>query len=325
MLRMPAFEVHLPQTAAEAVGLRKDLEASMYVAGGTDLLVNLKHQLFTPKHLISLAQVEELRGIKMGADGTLTLGAGTCLQDLADSKLLRKEIPALAEAASLIAGPQHRRMGTLGGNIMLDTRCLFYNQTEHWRKSLGYCLKKSGDWCHVIGSKATCVAAQSSDSVPVLLALDAHLEFADKDGESNVSMAELFRQDGRQPHTIGDEALVRRIVVPPRQSEHRSTYRKVRARGAVDFPQLGLALNAAFDGPILTSLTGVVGAVMPKPKVLRKLDLAHGTQLEDQVIEELAEAAFKQVRPQSSIHGDPAWRRHMVRVEMRRGLTALRG
>jgi 4-hydroxybenzoyl-CoA reductase subunit beta len=323
MLRMPAFEVHLPCTADEAVALRHSLPDSMYIAGGTDLLPNLKHWLHTPRHLISLTRVADLAGIELLRDGSLRIGALTSLHAVAVHADVRREAPGLAIAAGLVAGPQHRRMATLGGNVLLDTRCLFYNQTETWRKSLGYCLKKDGDWCHVVGSKATCVAAQSSDTVPVLIALGAELEV---EGRSPLALDALFNQDGRfeRVHSLSPESLLRAIRIPPRPSGHRSTYRKVRARGAVDFPQLGIGLSAAFDGHRLTQLTAVVGALLPKPRVLRNLESAVGTALDDATIAALAEEAFKQTRPQRNVHGDPAWRRHMVRVEMRRGLEELR-
>ncbi|MBW2254283.1 MAG: FAD binding domain-containing protein [Deltaproteobacteria bacterium] len=198
MLRMAPFEVHLPTTAAEAVALRRDLPESMYVAGGTDLLVNLKHRLHAARHLVSLSAVEELVGIEASGDGTLRIGAGTALHRVAESEVVRDGVPALAIAAGLVAGPQHRRMGTLGGNVMLDTRCLFYNQSASWREALGYCLKKDGDWCHVINTAKRCVAAHSADTVPVLIALDAVLEVAHpEDGPGEVRVEDLYVIDGR--------------------------------------------------------------------------------------------------------------------------------
>lgn len=326
MLRMPEFEVHVARSAEEALELRSTLPDSLYIAGGTDLLPNLKHNLHAPKHLISLAHIEAMRGIAMDADGTLRIGSGTPLQQVADSPLVQREAPGLARAAALVAGPQHRRAGTLGGNVMLDTRCLFYNQTQHWRSALGYCLKKEGTWCHVLGSKATCVAAQSSDTVPILVALGGRIAVDEPTGPREVPLDALFDQDGRyeQMHAIAAEALVRAIVVPPRSAGHRSTYRKVRAREAVDFPQVGIGLSAAFVDGTCTALSVCVGAILPKPRVLRGMEAAIGTKLDDDTVAALAEEGFKQVRPQRNIHGDPAWRRHMVRVELRRGLVDLR-
>jgi len=328
MLRMPPFEVHTPRTAAEAVQRKTELPGSLYVAGGTDLLPNLKHWLHTPPHLISLADCTELVGVTPASDGALRIGAGTTLHAVASDPTITASLPGLASAVQQIAGPQHRRMGTLGGNVMLDTRCLFYNQTRDWREALGYCLKKDGSWCHVIGSAKACVAAQSSDSVPMLVALDASIEAALPDGSTaTVALSDLYTKDGRflQNHTLHPDALVTAITVPAPAEGHRSIYRKVRSRAAIDYPQLSIALVGAFDGPTCTALQIVIGAMLPFPKPITGVDLAVGTPLDDATIDAVAERAFKQARPQTQLHSQPDWRRHLARVEVTRGLRALRG
>lgn len=327
MLRMPEFEVHLPKSAADAVALRSSLPESLYVAGGTDLLPNLKHHLHHPKHLVSLTSVDGLDRIELAADGTLRIGARTTLHALATDPVVVREVPGLAFAASQVAGPQHRRMGTIGGNVMLDTRCLFYNQSLSWRVAVGYCLKAEGTWCHVIGSAKACVAAQSSDTVPVLVAVDAAIEVLLPGGQTQqVRLRDLWTKDGRvdQNRTVADEALVTALVIPPRPSGHRSAYRKVRTRAAVDFPQLGIAASGGFDGDRCTSLEVVIGAMLPHPKRVENLDLAVGSVLTDAVIEEVADRVYRAARPQPQVHGDPSWRRHLARVEARRVLTELR-
>lgn len=318
MLRLPPFTYHRPKTAAEAVRIASEHgKEAMYVAGGTDLLPNLKHRLHRPAHLVSLQGLDELVGIEALEGGGFRIGAGTSLQAVADGV----PIAALATAAGAIAGPQHRRMGTLGGNVMLDTRCLFYNQSEEWRRALDFCLKKDGDFCHVLGSPASCVAAQSSDTVPVLIALGATLEVEGPDGPAELLLEDLFTTDGRFDRrvTLAPGALVTAIRIGPHRG--RSVYRKVRARGAVDFPQLGVAVVGELDGDVVRSLDVVVGAILPKPKRIRKLDVMVGQPLD---VEAVADQVFRQVKPQRSIHGDAAWRRHMARVETRRALETLR-
>ncbi len=325
MLRMPEFQLHTPRTAAEAVELRATLPDAMYVAGGTDLLPNLKHHLHHPRHLVSLSGVAELGGVELQPDGTLRLGASTTLHHLATDETIGREVPGLGRAASLVAGPQHRRMGTIGGNVLLDTRCLFYNQSLQWRKALGSCLKSEGTWCHVIGSDKSCVAAQSSDTVPVLVAVDARIEALHPSGERSLTaLADLWTKDGRfdENRTLPSEALLTAIVIPPRPAGHRSTYRKVRARAAVDFPQLGVAVAIGSEGGRLTSMAVVLGAMLPHPKRLEHAEVA-GRVLDDALVEEIAERAYKQARPQPQVHGDPSWRRHMARVETRRALQEL--
>jgi 4-hydroxybenzoyl-CoA reductase subunit beta len=324
MLRMPEFEVLHPTTPEEAVALCAAHDGARYVAGGTDLLPNLKHGLLQPPHLINLRSIASLKGISRKESGGFVLGALTSLHEIAESESVQSALPGLSQAAGLVAGPQHRRMGTIGGNVMLDTRCLYYNQTPAWRHSLGYCLKAEGDWCHVIGSKATCVAANSADTVPVLLAMNAKLHLMTGSGALVMELAQLYQQNGMANHSIDPHTLITAIEIPPQGAGHRSVYRKVRARNAIDFPQLGLAVVATFDGTRCTALSAVINAIMPKPKVLKKLEAAVGTELPDDVIKALGAAAFKQTRPQTSIHGDPAWRKHMARVEMQRALKALR-
>ncbi len=324
MLRMPEFEVHLPKTHAEAVHLRSNLPDAMYVAGGTDLLPNLKHQLHTPKHLVSLQHLEGFSGIDQ-RDSAIVIGAGTPLQTVADSSEIQRLFPGLSQAAASVAGPQHRRMGTLGGNVMLDTRCLFYNQSLPWRQALGFCLKKDGDWCHVVGSKATCVAAQSSDTVPMLIALGASVRFEDTSGSSLLSLEELFEQDGRYEsvHATSATALLTEISIPMPFPGQRSVYRKVRQRQAIDFPQLGIGIASSFENDVCTSLRAVVGALMPRPRMLKGMERAVGRPWDDALIADLAQECFQQVRPQRNLQGDPAWRRQLAKVEMERGLRAL--
>ena len=235
MLRMPSFKVHHPKTPAEAVNMHAELDGARYIAGGTDILPNLKHGLLDPGHLISLKGVDALRGVQLDEDGSTWVGSGTTLHELATHPLLKDKLPGLAGAAASVAGPQHRRMGTVGGNIMLDTRCLYFNQTPQWRHALGYCLKAEGTWCHVIGSKATCVAANSADTVPMFLALGTNLELMTVDGPQSLNLADLYHQNGMANHTVDPSALVTGLRISAQPVGHRSTYRKVRSRDAIDF------------------------------------------------------------------------------------------
>lgn len=320
MLRLPPFQVFQPGTVEEAVALRTEHDA-LYLAGGTDLLVNLKHRLQAPAALIDLGGIEGLTGVRE-VDGALEIGARTSLHDLAVHPGLPE---GLVQALSVIAGPQHRRMGTIGGNVLLDTRCLYVNQSEPWRQALGRCLKADGDWCHVIGSSKACVAAQSSDSVPMLTALGATLVFATSEGLLERPLQGLFTKDGRYDRmlSVPRSALLTTIRLP-HPGPQRSVYRKVRHREAVDFPVVSVAAAADFDGPVATSLSIVLGAMLPAPRVLGRLDRALGVPWTDALLDDLADQAFRSARPQTSIAGDVRWRRHLIRVETRRALQVLR-
>ena len=215
-------------------------------------------------------------------------------------------------------------MGTQGGNILLDTRCLFYNQTLEWRKALGYCLKAGGDWCHVMGTPKACVAAQSSDTVPMLTALGASVAWISPDGAGTTPLAEMFGKDGRfdQIHQIPHTSLITGVSIPAPKEGHRSLYRKVRSRQAVDYPQVSIGIVATLAGRTLSALSIVVGAVLPQPKIIA-LDSIFGEELTPALAASIGESVYKQVRPQTSVHGSPEWRRQMARVEVRRALESI--
>ena len=323
MLRMPEFQVHRAVDAAHAVQLHAELVDAMYVAGGTDLLPNIKHRLFTPAHLIDLSRLPSTIAEDQGhllIDGQATLDA------ISRSALVQRLAPPLATAAGLVAGPQLRRMGTLGGNILLDTRCLFYNQTAFWRQALGHCLKAEGDWCHVIGSQKTCVATQSSDTVPVLLALDASIELLSSTGLRRLSLRDLYRFNGMDHLILERGEVLTRVLIPRVPAGFRGSYRKLRTRDSIDFPQLGLAVAGVWSGQECTALDIVVGAIGPVPKPVPQLQEFLGRPLDAAAIDGISKRVVKTARPNTSVHGDVAWRRAMSGLfasRMLRDLQAL--
>lgn len=320
MLRMAPFTYQRARTYAEALDLWLAAEAPTYIAGGTDLLPNMKHGIVSPRTLVNLGEIAG--GVVIEGD-TLVIGAGTKLNTLATDPVIRERVPPLARAASLVAGPQIRAMGTLGGNVLLDTRCLYYNQTAFWRGALGHCLKAEGTWCHVIGGPKTCVAAQSSDTVPVLLALDASLRLLGPAGARTLAIRDLYRFNGMDHLSIQKGELLTAIVVPTPAAGFRGSYQKLRTRDSIDFPQLGVAMTGTFDGPVPTALEIVIGAANPQPKPIRGLEAFLGAPLDDTNAAAIADLVYKQTRPQAAVHGDPAWRRQMASVYTRRGLLAL--
>ena len=324
MLRMDGFDYVGARSAAEAVELHARLPAAMYVAGGTDLLPNLKHRILRPRNVVGLRGALP-RGWQAGEhDGApaMVIGAGTTLAAMAAG--LSDALPPLAQAAGLVAGPQLRNMGTIGGNVLLDTRCLYFNQTAEWRTALGYCLKAEGDWCHVIGGPKTCVAAQSSDCVPVLLTLGASLRLLSAEGERSLPLRDLYRFNGMDHLKLQPGELLTHVVVPLPGPGFRGSYQKLRRRGSIDFPQLGVAIAARFDGNDLAALDVVVGAVNPQPRAVSGLDGYVGRPLDDAAIAAIAERVVKATRPNEAVAGDPDWRRRMAGIYAARGLQALR-
>jgi 4-hydroxybenzoyl-CoA reductase subunit beta len=325
MLRLPPFRYHRPTTVAEALDLLGEHAGDvMPVAGGTDLVPNMKHRLFEPGHLVALKGIEEMKGIRE-EDGVLRIGAGETLTSVATNSDIRRLFPALAEAAAHVAGPQLRNMGTIGGNLCLETRCTYYNQTEFWRGALGYCLKKDGTVCHVTKVGKKCVAAHSADTPPVLMVLDAMAVLRGPDGPREIPVRDFFVADGilntrRQP---GE--LVIEIRVPLPAPRFRCAYAKLRQRKAIDFPLLTVALSAELeeDG-VVRSLEGVVTALGSRPKELSGwADLAVGRDLDAALIDELAARAHKPCHPLENIIVDAQWRRAMVPVYVRRALEQM--
>ncbi len=329
MLRLPRFDIAQPTSVREAIQLLVDHAPDVtLIAGGTDLLPNMKHRLLEPKLVVSLAHVDELRALRVESDGSLVIGAMNSLDTVANNEDVKRLAPALAEATGQISSPQLRRSGTLGGNVMLDTRCRWYNQSRFWRKSLGYCLKKDGTVCHVVPGGRKCVAAASNDSVPALTTLGAQLVFEGPEGRREIPIEELWKSDGIfNKHVDRDEILVE-VRVPPQHAGHRGAYRKLRDRLAIDFPQLGVAVrvDVAANGEV-EDADVVLVALQAKPiRVKGAADALSGkkpgTSAFDSAVKGVADRAFRQCHPMANIPGDPDYRRDMVPVLVRQALSA---
>lgn len=326
MLRLPTYRYHRPGSVADAVALLGEHAGDvMPVAGGTDLVPNMKHRLFEPGHLVALKGIDELRGIREDG-GALRIGAAETLTSVAFDPLVLARFPALADAAGHVAGPQLRNAGTIGGNVCLDTRCTYYNQTEFWRTALGFCLKKDGDVCHVTRVGKKCVAAHSADTPPVLMTLGASLVLEGPDGRRAVPIRDFFVADGIANTRREPEEILVEIRVPLEAAARRSSYAKLRQRKSIDFPLLTVAVAADVDdGGVVRGIDGVVTALGSRPKELSGWDdIAVGERLTDDVVEELAARAHKQCHPLENIIVDPEWRRAMVPVYVRRALEKIR-
>lgn len=325
MLRLHAYEYHRPGTVDEAIALLVEHAGDvMPIAGGTDLVPNMKHRLFTPGHLVSLRGIGEMRGIAEDEAG-FTIGAATSLDQVARDARVVEVLPSLARACSLVSGPQLRRMGTIGGNVCLDTRCTYYNQTLFWRKALGYCLKKDGTACHVVKGGTRCVAAHSADTATALLPLEAELRIVGPEGERVTPIASFFTSDGVWNRRMEPGELLISIRVPRPATGARHSFQKLRARDSIDFPMLNLAARVDFDAEgVITDLQMVASAMGSYPRKLGKLDaIAVGKALAEPVMEELAEQAFRQCHPLDNIPVDAEWRRAMVPVLVRRALSEI--
>lgn len=336
MLRLHSYRYHRPAALAEALELLHGREDVMPVAGGTDLMPNMKHRLFTPNHVVGLKGIAELRGIGLldeagapvgdagAAARQLAIGACETLTDIARSPLVRRYFPSLAAAAGQVAGPQIRNQGTLGGNLCLDTRCTYYNQSYFWRQALGFCLKKEGEVCHVTKVGKKCVAAHSADTPPVLMTLGAVADLVSAEGERTVPVESFFIADGIWNSVRRPDELVVRVRIPLPSTRLRTAYQKLRQRGAIDFPLLSVALAAEVaEDETVETMAIIVSALGSRPRVVSGLEkIAVGNRLAE-VVEAVAQQAHKQCHPLENLIVDPDWRRAMVPVHVRRALREI--
>lgn len=326
MLRLPVFTARFARSVEEAIELKqKHGGSSAFVAGGTDLYPNMKRRQQTPGIVIDIRRIEALGAIEQTAEGALRIGAGVTLTRLIRHPLVRAQWAVLSEAAATISTPILQNMGTVGGNLLLDTRCNYYDQNYEWRKAIDFCMKKDGKICWVAPSSPRCWAVQSSDLAPVMVALGAQVRLQGPAGERVIPAATLYRDDGidfltKQP----DELLV--SVEVPSLAGARAAYLKLRRRGAFDFPVLGVATWARFsDGEVVDDIRIVLGAVGSYPKVSEEAaGMVRGFPLTDDVLDAASRSAARPAKPLDNTDFTIGWRKDMVPVYVRRALAALK-
>jgi 4-hydroxybenzoyl-CoA reductase subunit beta len=326
MLRLPAFEVKEPATVEEAVDILAEYgDRARPMAGGTDLVPNMKHEIVTPEVVVGLWRIERMKGVRvdrdaLGGRGAIRIGATTTLHTLSRDPILLQHVPALAEALGDVAGPQLRRMGTIGGNVCLDTRCVYINQTYFWRSALGFCIKKDGTKCHVVAGGRRCVAAASNDSGPVLMVLGASLVLASKTGVREVAVDDFYTTDGVYNQDRRRDELLTEIIVPLPLPRTIMAYQKLRTRAAIDFPELGVAVLARLDAQGRCVHADIaVTALGARPVHVKNLEALYENRVFDaSLVEALARAAYQRCKPLTNIASDPSYRREMVPVFVRR-------
>jgi 4-hydroxybenzoyl-CoA reductase subunit beta len=299
----------------------------MLIAGGTDLLPNMKRRQQTPAALISLNRVEGLKKIAAGsnAGSGLTLGAGLTLTEVVNAQAVREQYRGLWQAAAQVASPHLRNMGTLGGNLCLDTRCNYYNQNEDWRKAIDYCMKKDGKTCWVATASKRCLAVSSTDTAPALIALGARVRLVSAAGERDIALASLYHNDGIDYLTRKPDEILTEVVLPKAEG-WKSTYWKLRRRGSFDFPLLGVAVaaHAAPDGTVQEARV-VLGAVSSHPLVTKAGEFLVGKKLSDEVIAEAGAMAASRAKPMDNTDLDVYWRKEVVPDFVGYALREIRG
>ena len=315
MLRLPWFEYRAPTSVVEAAQiLAGEGPAAMLVAGGTDLLPNMKRRHQSPKILVSLKGIDSLRK----ANGTL--GSGLTLSEI----LKIEKIPAaLRQAAAQVATPHLRNMGTLGGNLCLDTRCTYYNQNYEWRQAIDFCLKKDGDTCWVATASKRCVAVSSTDTAPALIALNASVVLQGAAGEREIPVESLYRNDGIDYLSRTPEEILTSVRIP---DGWKSCYWKLRRRGSFDFPLLGVAVALKFSGDVVEDARVALGAAASRPFLVEKAsEFLRGKKLTDEVIAEVSTLVANRAKPMDNTDMDLYWRKEVADDFAGYALRELRG
>ena len=326
MMRLPPFRYLSPVSVPDAAKLMAEHgPAAMLVAGGTDLFPNMKRRQFEPTVLVGLRGLRDLVGVGASAGGGLRIGAGTALTAVSRHPDVARAYPALATAAGVVSTPQLRNMGTLGGNVCVDTRCNYYNQSYQWRKAVNFCMKKDGEICLVAPGSPRCWAVSSSDTAPVLWSLDATVRLVGPTGERSIPLSALYRDDGIEYLAKRPDEVLTDIMLPPADGL-RCVYLKLRRRGAFDFPVLGVAVALHMDGERVRAARVVLGAVASQPREATEAGaMLVGQRLAPQLIAAVAERASRPSKPLDNTDLTHPYRKKMSRVYVERALRRLAG
>jgi 4-hydroxybenzoyl-CoA reductase subunit beta len=323
-LSLPQFKLLRPRTIEEAVGYLDRHSGNVRVlAGGTDLIPSMRQKLFEPEYVLDLRSISAMRGIKSNADGAVEIGALTSLRAVEHSDFLRQHYPVLTEAAATVASPVLRNMGTIGGNICLDTRCLWYNQSLTWRRGCGFCIKKDGDLCHVAPGGTICWAAFSGDTPPALLCLHAEIEVASASGTRRIRLNDFYTGLGDTYRKLQPNELVTRVFLPASSADYRGVYRKLRVRGSIDYPLAGVAVVMKRSNGHVTDARIGITAVNPAPLLVNGApELLAGRIIDEALAEAVGDLAAKMAKPLTTSALTPEYRREMIRVFTKRAVLA---
>lgn len=312
------FRLVQPKTVEEAVDARLGHPGSRFIAGGTDLLVSMRHGIDSPDLLVDLSSIDELTEIETTITG-VTIGAGVTIATLARNEVIASRYRALAQAADAIAGPGHRVMATVGGNLCLDTRCIYYNQSEWWRHANAYCLKNRGDTCHVAPQGKRCHAAFTGDLAPALLIFGAEIDIVGARGRRRISLSDLYVEDGKAHLTLAAGELIIAVHLP--SDPPSSAYAKIRSRAAIDYPLAGVAVALAASGTIISSLRVALTGTNSRPFLLAGTEEFSGRSVDEKLLAEIDRLVQKQVQPMRTTLTSANYRR-VVAAALARRLTA---
>jgi 4-hydroxybenzoyl-CoA reductase beta subunit len=330
-MRLPKFEYLAPRTLREAANaLASDTKGSVLLAGGTDLLVNMKHRVIQPKQVINLKAIPKLTYISNGKDG-LKIGALTTLHALASSPVVQEKYPVLSQAANEVGGYAHQMMGTIGGNLCQGNRCRFYNQSAFWRSVRPLCYKAGGEICHVVPARPAggrkpreCHSAYCGDMAPVLIALDSQIKVSGPSGERTFPLKKLYTRNGKKPLSLKRGEILKEVLVP--LPSGKTLYLKWRLRGSLEFPIVSLALHTEIngDGAINSSKIVFSGVGSGPMEATEAEKMLKDSYLNEGMIEKVSNQAVKEISPMRTSTHSPAYKRKMAGILLRQAFEQLR-
>jgi 4-hydroxybenzoyl-CoA reductase subunit beta len=328
-MRLPDFQYVEPKSLQEACFFLKDqVKESKIIGGGTDLLPSMKQRIFKPKHVLTLCTIPDLDRIEFNERSGLRIGALVKLRTLEKDPVILEKYPMIAQAAGEVGSTQLREMGTAGGNLSLDTRCYYYNQSDFWRKCRPICVKMGGDTCNAVGGGKKCFAIFSGDLAPALIALGAKIKLVSVKGERILSLRDYYTGDGAKPLTREPEEILVNVEVPVLPKRTLGCYLKYRIRRSIDFPLAGVATLVTLDNQNKVCLEAkvVIGAVGTKPEEIERIEeLLNGNRMTDSVMEEASEMAFKAAKPIANAASSPSYRKKMIKVMVEKALRQTLG
>jgi len=324
-LSLPQFRLLRPRTVEEAVGhLAKHGAGIRVLAGGTDLIPSMRQKLFEPEYVLDIRHIAELKGIRPRSENGVEIGALTTLTSIERSDFLQQHYPVLTEAAATVASPLLRNMGTIGGNICLDTRCLWYNQSLTWRKGCGFCIKKDGDLCHVAPGGTKCWAAFSGDTPAALLCLNAEVEIASASGVRRMPLSDFYTGEGDAYRKLRANELLTRVFLPESSVDYRGVYRKLRIRGSIDYPLAGVAVVMKRSNGHVADARLAITAVNPAPLLVKGVtEMLEGKAVDEGLAEAVGVLAAKTAKPLTTSALTPEYRREMIRIFTKRAVMAV--
>ncbi|HUE52578.1 MAG TPA: FAD binding domain-containing protein [Terriglobales bacterium] len=324
-MSLPPFRLLRPRTVEEAVGhLAKHGAGIRVLAGGTDLIPSMRQKLFEPEYVLDIRHIAELKGIRPRSENGVEIGALTTLTSIERSDFLQQHYPVLTEAAATVASPLLRNMGTIGGNICLDTRCLWYNQSLTWRKGCGFCIKKDGDLCHVAPGGTKCWAAFSGDTPAALLCLNAEVEIASASGVRRMPLSDFYTGEGDAYRKLRANELLTRVFLPESSVDYRGVYRKLRIRGSIDYPLAGVAVVMKRSNGHVADARLAITAVNPAPLLVKGVtEMLEGKAVDEGLAEAVGVLAAKTAKPLTTSALTPEYRREMIRIFTKRAVMAV--